>query len=151
MKPSFYTGLGGLYVLYTSVVGRPFVFDASKPFTTGGDPDRERAFERAWRNSAGFRREQRLITAVWGLLWLAESVIRVFVVLNSTVSHAVVTGQVPSIVAVLVGIVFTRLRIPKARRHVEAATPAHEDVAGGSAATADDVVDAITEMRDARS
>lgn len=118
IKPAFYTGLGGLYVLYTCFAGRPFVFEASKPFATAGEPERERAFERAWRHSAGFRREQRLITAVWGLLWLAESVIRVVLVLHSTVSHAVLVGQLPAVVAVLVGIVFTRLRIPQARRYV---------------------------------
>jgi hypothetical protein len=66
IKPSFYTGLGGLYVLYTSFAGRPLVFDVSKPFATSGDPEREHALERAWRHRAGFRREQRLIAAVRG-------------------------------------------------------------------------------------
>ena len=118
LKPSFYTGLAGLYLLYTCQVGRPFVFEVSKPFATAGVAARERAYERAWTHSAGFRREQRLITAVWGLLWLAESAIRVALVLHTSVSQAVLVGQIPGAVAIVAGIVFTRLRVPTLRRYV---------------------------------
>lgn len=133
LKPSFYTGLAGLYLLYTCQVGRPFIFQVSKPFATRGDPARERAYERAWTHSAGFRREQRLITAVWGLLWLAESAVRVVLVLHLSISQAVFIGQLPAIVAIVTGIVFTRLRVPALRQYVaqHSQSPSPAEVHGG--------------------
>jgi hypothetical protein len=53
------------------------------------------------------------------LLWLAESVVRVFVVLHSGIDQAVLLGQLPGIVALLTGMVFTRLRVPALRRYVD--------------------------------
>ncbi|MBV8931013.1 MAG: hypothetical protein JO285_00415, partial [Kutzneria sp.] len=83
-----------------------------------------RAFDLAWTHSRAFRREARLITAGWGVLWLAEAVIRIPVVLNSSASQGVLTGQLPGVVAIVVGIVFTRLRIPKLRAHALRQLPA---------------------------
>lgn len=118
LKPSFFTGLAGLYLLYTCFAGRAFVFEVSKPIATRGDPERERAFEMAWQRSAPFRQEERRITAVWGILWLAEAATRAVVVLGSPVSEGVLTGQIPGIVAIAAGILFTRFRVPALRRHV---------------------------------
>jgi hypothetical protein len=120
LKPSFYTGLAAVYLLYTCVVGRPFTVETAKPFATAGDPDRERAYDAAWEHSPGFRREHRLITAVWAALWLVESVARVVVVLNTSIGSGVLAGQLPGIVAIVAGIVFTRMRVPAIRRSIEA-------------------------------
>lgn len=119
LKPSFYTALAGVYLLYTCLVGRPFLLDAGKPFATRGDVGRERAYETAWAESAGFRREQRLLTAAWGVLWLVESVVRAVVVVNTSVEAGVLASQVPGVAAIVIGIVITRLRVPALRRHVD--------------------------------
>jgi hypothetical protein len=134
LKPSFYTALAAGYLLYTCLSGRPFTVETSRPFATEGDPDRTRAYEAAWEHSPGFRREHRLVTAVWAVLWLAESAVRVVVVLNSDISEGVLLGQVPGIVAIVAGIVFTRLRVPAVRRHVEAQLPGRDDGASAGAA-----------------
>ena len=124
LKPSFATALAGAYLLYTSLpstkVGRPLVAETSKPFATQGDPTREQAYENAWERDPGFRRELRLINAVWGVLWLVESVARGVVVLNSTIAEGIWTSQLPGIAALVAGMVFTRFRVPKLRRAVDA-------------------------------
>jgi hypothetical protein len=120
MKPAFSTALAGLYLLFTCVVGRPFTFEAGKPFATRGEAGHERAYEAAWAHSPGFRHEQRLLTAVWGMLSLAESVLRVTVVLHTSIAQGVLAGNLPGIIAVAVGIAFTRLRVPHLRRYVQA-------------------------------
>jgi hypothetical protein len=60
MKPAFSTALAGLYLLLTCVVGRPFTFEAGKPFATRGEAGHERAYETAWAHSPGFRHEPHL-------------------------------------------------------------------------------------------
>jgi hypothetical protein len=118
MKPSFYTALAGIYLLYTCAVGRAFAFELVRPFATRGDPGREHTFERAWADSAGFRRQLRLITAVWGVLWIIESIARIVVVARSSIPEGVFIGQLPAVIAIAAGIVFTRARAPKLRRYV---------------------------------
>jgi hypothetical protein len=118
LKPSFYTAVAGFYLLFTCLSGQPFSAQSSRPFATGGDPERERAYEAALVHSAGFRREHRRITAVWGVLWLAESVVRVVVVLQFSIAEGVLLGQLPGIVAVVAGIIYTKLRVPVLRAHV---------------------------------
>jgi hypothetical protein len=49
-----------------------------------------------------------------------ESVARVGVVLNTSIGSGVLAGQLPGIVAIVVGIVFTRMRVPAMRRSIEA-------------------------------
>ena len=43
---------------------------------------------------------------------------RVLVVLHSGIDQGVLLGQLPGIVALLAGMVFTRLRVPALRRYV---------------------------------
>ena len=135
LKPSFYTGLAGLYLLYTCLVGRPFFFEVSKPFATRGDPAREAANDRAWASCAGFRREHRMLTVIWGVLWLAESLIRAVIVLHSSVSHALLAGQLPGLAALIVGVIITRARVPALRRYVTA-NEARHSAAGPASRTA---------------
>lgn len=111
LKPSFATALTGVFLLVTCCASRPFVLDLVKPLATRGDPRRARAYEEAWRQEPGFRREFRLLTAVWGVLWLAESVVRALVVLHGSISQGAFLGQLPAIVALLVGGAYTRTRV----------------------------------------
>jgi hypothetical protein len=46
-------------------------------------------------------------------------VARGVVVLHSTIAEGVWTSQIPGIAAIVLGMVFTRLRVPKLRRHVD--------------------------------
>lgn len=120
LKPSFYTALAALFLFATCVTGRPFTLGTVRPMATRGDPALERAYDDAAAHSAGFRREHVLITAVWGVLWLAESVARVVVVLDVSVADGVLLSQLPGLVALVVGLVFSRLRVPALKRYVAA-------------------------------
>lgn len=118
LKPSFYTALAAVFLLYTCAVGRPFTFDTTRPFATKGRPDLARAYDDAAAHNAAFRREHIMITSVWAVLWLAESAARVVVVLQSGVADGVLLGQLPGIVAIAVGMVFTRMRVPAMKRQI---------------------------------
>lgn len=120
LKPSFYTALAALFLFWTCATGRPFTIGTVRPMATRGDPARERAYDDAAAHSAGFRREHTLITAMWGVLWLAESAARVVVVLNVSVADGVLLGQLPGLVAIVVGMALTRLRVPALKRYVGA-------------------------------
>ncbi len=56
---------------------------------------------------------------MWGVLWLVESVVRGWVVLVTDVSTGVLVSQVPGLVALGAGILYTRARVPALRRHVD--------------------------------
>lgn len=116
LKPSFFTALAGLYLLYTCFVGRAFIFDSSKPFAGRGDPHHEQRLEHTWETCPVFRRQYRVITAVWAALWIIESVVRAFIVLHNPISEGVWTSQIPAIAAIALGGIYTRSQIPKLRR-----------------------------------
>ncbi len=52
LKPVDYMMFTGIYFLSTIFIGRPFLFEASKPIATKGDPIRLMACERSWERSA---------------------------------------------------------------------------------------------------
>jgi len=124
LKPSFYTALAGVFLLGTCVAGKPFTIDVTRPMAIGGEPARAPAVDAAAAHSAGFRREHLHITAVWGVLWIVESVVRAWIVLVTDVSTGVLASQVPGLVALVVGILYTRSRVPALSRHVDEFAPA---------------------------
>src|SRR5439155_17975028 len=84
IKPAFYTILAGLYLGATCFVGRPAVYVAATPMATRGDPVRAVAYERAWNESAEFRRRQRFMTGAFAAFLLLASLLRIVVVYHYT-------------------------------------------------------------------
>jgi hypothetical protein len=119
LKPSFYTAFAGVFLLGTCVAGKPFTMDMTRPMAVGGDPARAAAVDAATANSAGYRREHVRITAVWAVIWLVESVVRGWIVLETDVATGVLASQVPGLVALVVGALYTRTRVPALQRHVD--------------------------------
>ena len=119
LKPSFYTALAGIFLLGTCLTGKPFTIDVTRPMAIGGDPSRAPAVDAAAAHSAGFRRVHMQLTAVWGVIWLAESVVRGWIVLVTDVSTGVLASQVPGLVALVAGILYSRSRVPALRRYVD--------------------------------
>jgi hypothetical protein len=98
IKPSFYVGFAAIYAFATCFVGQPIGYESAKPFATKGDPERLAAYERAWECSPEFRRTERVITAGWGVAFLADAVLRVLVVYSFSadqVSESLLLSQVP--------------------------------------------------------
>lgn len=80
IKESFITGALGLACLLSLVVlPRPAMFYLGRYFASGGDHARARNFESLWQYPY-FRFTQRLITAVWGVAYIIEALVRVALV-----------------------------------------------------------------------
>jgi intracellular septation protein A len=123
IKPSFYVGFASIYALASCLVGKPIGYESAKPFASKGDPERLAAYERAWECSPQFRRRERVITAGWGVAFLADAVLRVLVVYSFSadqVSESLLFSQVPGIVLISAALVFTRLQVPTIRTIVDA-------------------------------
>lgn len=76
IKESVMTGLWGLACLVSLLLPRPLMFYFGRQFSSGGDPARAAYYSSLWRYPL-FRRGNRIITAVWGMAYLAEALLRV--------------------------------------------------------------------------
>jgi len=92
IRPSFYTGIAGFYVLSTLWAKRPFMMQVTKPMATDGDPVRAEAFERAGRESVRFRRAEQGMTAGLGIVLLGEALLRVWTVWSHPMSDVVISS-----------------------------------------------------------
>jgi hypothetical protein len=121
IRPAFFAGVGGLYALATCVVGRPLVFQTSRPLATRGDPVRGEAYDLAWERSPEFRRVERLITAGWGVSFLAEAILRVAIVFHfgpEQIGQSLLASQLPGIILIVAAVAWTRSFVPTLRRIV---------------------------------
>ena len=126
LKPAFYVGIGGLWALASLRVGKPLVYEAGKPFATKGDPELVGAYERAYEHSTRFRSALRTVTAVWGVAFLLDAVLRAVIVYRFSpeqINDSLVLSQVPLIALLVLVVLFTRLRMravrPELLRHRE--------------------------------
>src|SRR5204863_2841590 len=120
--PAFYTILAGLYLGATCFVGRPAVYVAATPMATRGDPVRAVAYERAWNESAEFRRRQRFMTGAFAAFLLLESLLRIVVVYYYTakqIERLFLISQLPGIVLLVVVLGVFRSQVPALRRIVD--------------------------------
>lgn len=80
VKDSFVSGTLGLICLVSLFVfPRPAMFYVGRSLLTQGDKDAMRNYDAMWQY-AYFRFTQRLVTAVWGVAYLVEALIRVVLV-----------------------------------------------------------------------
>jgi hypothetical protein len=122
IRPVFFAALGGLFALATCVVGRPLVYQTSRPLATRGDPVRAEAYALAWERSPEFRRVERLITAAWGVALLAEAILRVLIVFRfgpDQIGQSLLASQLPGIVLIVAAVAVTRSFVPTLRRIVD--------------------------------
>ena len=123
-RPAFYTAVAAVYVFVTCFRGEAFMYVVSRPMAVAGDPKRDVAYTKAWRNSAGFRRLERIGTAAFGLILLAESVLRVVLVFQfdaDDVAASSLVSQLPVIILFVLYIVgFKAILVPRLSRFVEA-------------------------------
>ncbi|TDQ00181.1 VC0807 family protein [Labedaea rhizosphaerae] len=126
LKPAFYVAVGGLWALGTLRLAKPLAYESGKPFATKGDPTLVAAYERAFDQSPRFRSALRSVTAVWGVAFLLDAVLRVVIVYRFTpdqINDSLVLSQVPLLALLVLAIVFTRLRMrsvrPELLRHRE--------------------------------
>jgi hypothetical protein len=106
-KPSFYSALAGLYMIATSLRGRPLTYEPVKNIGAKDDPRRAAAFDAAWNQSAQFRVALRTSAIGWGVAFLADAILRVVIVYTTPIDRAVWLSNVPHIAAIAILIAFS--------------------------------------------
>lgn len=97
IRESFFTGAFGVACLLSLALPRPLMFFFGRYFMAGKDPQKRNAFNEKWQHPV-VRRAHRLITAVWGLVYLGEFAIRV--VLVYTLPAPIVLTVTPFLIGV---------------------------------------------------
>lgn len=75
VKDSLVTGTFGLVCLGSLLMARPLMFYVGRRFAMHSRPELAARWDDLWERPA-FRRDQRILTAVWGLAYLAEALVR---------------------------------------------------------------------------
>jgi len=76
IKESFLTATFGFICIGSLFAGRPLMFYIIRQFVAGDDPERLEWWNGLWQYPQ-FRTAQRLVTAVWGVVYLVEALLRV--------------------------------------------------------------------------
>jgi hypothetical protein len=96
-------------ILVSVVLGKPMMTAGMKPFLVKGDSAKEAAWQRLMSGSAAgsadFLRKERAFSVVWGVVLLAECVVRVVGAYTVPVDTMVWLGTVIMIVAMAIGFV----------------------------------------------
>ena len=119
VKDSFLTGVFGLILLGSMFARRPLFFYLARQFVAGDDPERIAWWGDLWQH-AEFRHGLRVVTVVWGVVYLIEAVTRVFLAFTLTPAQVVAISPVMGIGATVLLIVFTSRYLGAMRRRREA-------------------------------
>ncbi|MFJ6704788.1 MULTISPECIES: VC0807 family protein [unclassified Streptomyces] len=99
----------GIGILVSVAMGRPMMTAGLKPFLVKGDAAREAAWERlaagGASGSAEFLRKERLFSVIWGVVLLAECVVRVVGAYTVPVDTMVWLGSLLLVAAITLGMV----------------------------------------------
>ena len=79
IRESLFTGAFGLACLVSLLFPRPIMFYFGRYFMTNNDPEKRKVFDSTWQNSI-VRRGHRLVTAVWGFVYVGEFIVRLILV-----------------------------------------------------------------------
>jgi hypothetical protein len=114
VRESLFTAAFGLACLGSLLLPRPMMFYFGRYFLAGNDPLKRRRYEAAWA-LAEVRFASRLITTVWGSVYLGEFAIRVALILLVPVAWVLVISPVLLGSLTLVTIVWTFRYAKRAR------------------------------------
>lgn len=95
IRESFLTGALGIACFVSFLLPRPLMFYFGRYFATGNDPAKTAYYNGLWQYQS-FRYVNRVITAVWGVAYVGEFIIRVILVY--TLPIAVVLAVSPLII-----------------------------------------------------
>ena len=85
LRESFVTASCGVIFVGSLFFPKPLIYYFAIRFTTSGGPEEKSAFEEGWKLPY-FRFVMRLMTAVWGISFLAEAIVKVILVYRLSVS-----------------------------------------------------------------
>ncbi|MGP8000546.1 MAG: VC0807 family protein [Streptosporangiaceae bacterium] len=87
------TAVFGVACLGSLRAQRPLLFSVAREFT-GPDTAKGQEMTRLWHEEKAFRRDFRVITAVWGVGFLVEAALRVVIVYNVSIGTALTISKV---------------------------------------------------------
>ncbi|MEU0868772.1 VC0807 family protein [Nocardia brasiliensis] len=87
LKDPIITAVMGAVILVSLALWKPLTYYIRRDFVPDG-----LSWDEAWRQSRAFRRQHRTVAAVWGVGLIAESLVRVALVLTSPVQVAAVAS-----------------------------------------------------------
>lgn len=122
LRESVYFAIGGAWCLATLAGRRPFSHTSTTVIATFGDPRREAAFARAWRDVPRYRMWQRLLTVSFGVLMIAAAGLKAWVVWSAPatgIAHAVDVSNTITVVLVAALGVGSGVLIQGPRRIIE--------------------------------
>lgn len=131
IKESVFTGIFGLIFLGSLLRARPLTFYFGGQFVAHGDPARMAYWESLWQYPQ-FRHTQRVMTAVWGIGWILDAIIRVVLVFVLSVSAFMVVSQV-MFFGVFVGLFMWMMAYARRRKRQADEARAQRDAGGTSA------------------
>jgi hypothetical protein len=86
IRESFLTAALGVACIVSLVLPRPLMFYFGRYFATGDDPAKVTRYDMLWQY-AYFRHVNRVITLVWGAVYLGEFALRVFMVYQLSINQ----------------------------------------------------------------
>ena len=107
IKDSFLTATFGFLCLGSLLVDRPLMFYINRQFVAGDDPVRLEWWNGLWQYP-NFRAAQRLVTAVWGIAYLVEALLRVGFALILSPAQVVTISPLMAFSVMVVLIAWTR-------------------------------------------
>jgi len=107
IKESFLTATFGFICLGSLLADQPLMFYINRQFVAGDDPVRLEWWNGLWQYPS-FRAAQRLVTAVWGIAYLVEALLRVGFALALPPAQVVVISPVMAFGVMIVLIAWTR-------------------------------------------
>ncbi|MFD1544601.1 VC0807 family protein [Nonomuraea guangzhouensis] len=123
VKDSAATGLFGLVLLGSLLMPRPLMFYFGRKFGTDGTEEGLAKWNDLWQY-AGFRRTQRVLTLVWGVVYLAEAVARVVLSYVLSTSTMVLISTVLPIAVTAALVTWTIMYARRSRAAAERRNPA---------------------------
>jgi intracellular septation protein A len=102
-KDSAISSVVGIGILVSVAMGKPVMTAGMKPWLVKADARREAAWARLERESAAFQRFERVFSVVWGVVLLAECVVRVVGAYTLPVDTMVWLGTVIMVGAMALG------------------------------------------------
>jgi len=106
IRESLFTGAFGVYCLVSLGFRRPVMFYFARYFIAGKDPQRRAAFETRAREPR-FRRGLQTVTAVWGLVYAGEFMIRMLLVYTVPAPVVLSVSPVMTGTATIVAVVWS--------------------------------------------
>lgn len=102
------TAVLGVVCFGSLLTSRPFMFRVALQFT-GADSAQGRDFEIMWQHHAGFRRSFSVITVVWGMAFIAETVAQIAIIEYASASTAKTTSNLMPIAVAALTVAWTVL------------------------------------------